>query len=133
MRQDEAIEQSILFNWARVTNIPGNCEKIDEHLIHIPNGGSRNFLEAVKLKRQGVKAGFPDICLFLMRGGYGGLIIEMKKKGRSVVTDKQKEWIERLRRQGYMACVTKGWEEARDVILSYLKLSLPNLNEHGDA
>lgn len=32
-------------------------------LHHIPNGGSRNKAEAVKLKQMGVKAGVSDLCL----------------------------------------------------------------------
>lgn len=31
--------------------------------IHIPNGGSRNVIEAKKLKRMGVTAGVPDIFI----------------------------------------------------------------------
>lgn len=47
-------------------------------LHHIPNGGSRNKAEAVKLKQMGVKAGVSDLCLPYPKGIYCGLYIEMK-------------------------------------------------------
>ena len=47
-------------------------------LHHIPNGGSRNKAEAVKLKQMGVKAGVSDFCLPYPKGIYCGLYIEMK-------------------------------------------------------
>lgn len=38
----------------------------------------RDKATAVALKRQGVKAGVPDICLPVARNGYHGLHIELK-------------------------------------------------------
>ena len=38
-------------------------------LFHVPNGGKRNAAEAAHLKRQGVKAGVPDLFLPVARGG----------------------------------------------------------------
>ena len=34
-----------------------------EYLYHVPNGGSRNRIEAANLKEEGVKAGVPDLEL----------------------------------------------------------------------
>lgn len=39
--------------------------KVPEQWCHIPNGGSRHLLEAVKLKAMGVKPGFPDCMIFV--------------------------------------------------------------------
>ena len=59
------------------------CEFIHVPVFHIPNGGYRNAREAANLKRQGVKAGVPDLCIPVAKGGYHGLYIEMKtKKGK---------------------------------------------------
>ena len=44
-------------------------------LHHCPNGGSRNKLEAVKLKQMGVKAGVSDLILPYPKGSYCGLYI----------------------------------------------------------
>lgn len=54
MIQHEANEQEALFRWAAF--VRGRFPEIDL-LYHVPNGGSRNRLEAANLKRQGVKAG----------------------------------------------------------------------------
>ena len=85
----------------------------------IPNGGSRNQLEAVKLKRTGVKAGVPDLCLPVARKGKHGLYIEMKRKEGGRVSELQKEWLEKLSGQGYETAVCHGMDEAIKVVESY--------------
>ena len=94
-------------------------------LFAIPNGGFRTKSEAARLKREGVKAGYPDIGLDVARGGYHGLRIELKKpkcskSGAGKVSKKQKERIEKLIDQGYKALVCWGWEDAWNVIMDYL-------------
>lgn len=114
----EANEQEALFRWARFAR----CTYPELDLLyHIPNGGSRNRLEAANLKRQGVKAGVPDLCLPVARGKYHGLYIEMKY-GKNKTSDKQNEWISALTVQGYAAAVCYGWEEAQRLITKYLNL-----------
>lgn len=73
--QHEAAEQIKLFRWASwaIQQYPEL-----ELMYHIPNGGSRNPIEAANLKRQGVRSGVPDICLPVPRGKYSALYIEMK-------------------------------------------------------
>ena len=87
--------------------------------FHIPNGGKRNAAEAAHLKRQGVKAGVPDICLPVARDGYHGLFIELKV-GKNKTTPLQEKWLHDLAEQGYKAMVCYGWEEAAGQILRYL-------------
>jgi len=90
-------------------------------MFHIPNGGSRHKVEARKLKEQGVKAGVPDVCLPVARGGYHGLYVELKRiKGGKVSSDQQ-DWIKALAAEGYMAVVCRGWNEAAEAILKYLR------------
>lgn len=113
----EAQEQTTLFRWAAL--MEGRIPEL--RLLHaIPNGGSRNPVEARHLKEQGVKAGIPDIFLPCARGGYYGLYIEMKRRKGGRVSDEQRAMIEALRAQGYKAEVCRGWEEARDTICEYL-------------
>ena len=116
--QHEAAEQMYLMQWAHCFS--GNYPELDL-LFHIPNGGSRNKFEAANLKRQGVKAGVPDLFLPVPRGGYHGLFIEMKY-GKNKPTGEQKEWMRRLEEQAYKAAVCYGWQEAADLIMDYLKL-----------
>ena len=118
----EGNEQEALFQWAAF--IRGRFPEIDL-LYHIPNGGSRNRIEAANLKRQGVKAGVPDLCLPVARSGFHGLFIEMKA-GKNTTTEKQEEWISALRKQGYAAEVCYGWERAAEVITQYLESGMKN-------
>lgn len=115
----EAQEQRALFQWAGYVEQQYPELKL---LHHIPNGGKRDSRTAVNLKREGVKAGVPDICLPVARGQYHGLYIELKTvKGK--VQKNQKEWLHALEEQGYSTKVCYGWLEAREVIENYLSLN----------
>jgi hypothetical protein len=116
-RRSEATEQETLIQWCGWQQ--GKYPEL-KLIYHIPNGGSRNTLEAANLKRQGVKAGVPDLCLPVARNGFHGLYIEMKY-GRNKTTDSQDEWLEALKEQGYFTTVCYGAEEAERIIARYLQ------------
>lgn len=114
----EAEEQEAVMRWAEMS--------LGVHpelalLFHIPNGGSRNKVEAAHLKRLGVKKGVPDLFLPVARKGYHGLFIEMKRERGSYASEEQMIWLTNLRLEGYMAMVCRGYEHARNVIEEYLK------------
>lgn len=119
----EESEQKALFEWAELAwhALPGL-----ELMFAIPNGGKRSLVTAAMLKATGVKAGVPDICLPVARGGYHGLYIELKRIRGGRVSPDQQEWIRKLNEQGYLAIVCKGFYEAQWNITAYLhgKLSL---------
>ena len=112
----EAVQQQTLFEWAAMMSYLKPELRL---MYHIPNGGSRNEREAANLKRQGVKPGVPDVCLPVARGDKHGLYIEMKAKGNKP-TEKQKEWLEALKKQNYATAVCYSWDEAVEVITKYL-------------
>lgn len=114
----EDVEQTCLFRWAGMAS--GKYPELAS-MYHIPNGGSRNKAEAARLKMQGVRAGVPDVCLPVARGGYHGLYIELKRQRGGIVSDVQKQWLEALRKAGYCAEICRGWDEAREVIETYMK------------
>ena len=114
--QHEAREQEALFRWADFA--AGTMPEL-KLLHHIPNGGSRNKAEAAHLKRQGVKAGVPDLSLPVARGGYHGLYIELKF-GKNKTSKNQDKWLSALSAQGFCAMVCYGWIEAKDAICEYL-------------
>lgn len=66
---DESGHQEALFSWAGYNT--GRMPEL-EYMHHVPNGGKRDATTAVALKRQGVKAGVPDIMLPAARAGITG-------------------------------------------------------------
>lgn len=93
-------------------------------IYHVPNGGHRHKLVAIKLKGQGVKAGVPDLVLPMARGGYFGLYLEFKATAPNdaAVSASQHAWIRRLNDQGYLAIVCRGHFDAMEQIRAYLRL-----------
>ncbi|MDR2513757.1 MAG: VRR-NUC domain-containing protein [Christensenellaceae bacterium] len=115
----ESEEQQTLFQWAVIQS--GRFPEL-ALMYHVPNGGSRSKAEAGRFKAEGVKAGIPDICLPVARGGFHGLYIELKRQRGGKVSETQTEWMERLKAQGYCVALCFGWEPAAQVILDYLKM-----------
>lgn len=113
---DESGHQEALFSWAAY-----NVRRMPEleYLHHIPNGGRRDKATAAALKRQGVKAGVPDVHLPAPRGEYHGLYIELKA-GSNTTTQNQRNWLKFLRQQGYYTAVCYGWQLAAELIERYL-------------
>ncbi len=93
--------------------------------IHVPNGENRNPITGARLKRMGVKAGFPDYIIF-RKPKHGthefkidykkqafGIILELKKKtGR--LRQNQKDWLALLEDSGYAVIVAFGAKDALD-------------------
>ena len=113
----ESVEQTRLFQWAKMQSAAYPEIGL---LFHIPNGGKRYAATAKRLKAEGVKAGVPDLFLPVARGGEHGLFIELKKEHGNKATEKQNEWLDALRKQGYTAAVCYGWYEAARLIYLYL-------------
>lgn len=112
-------EQMTVMSWAHRTKFKDG--RLSDYLFHIPNGGSRNIIEATKLKKMGVKAGVPDLQLIVPNGEVHGLWIELKaQKGK--LQPSQQIMIQRLEAQGYMCKVCFGADEAINEIKKYLML-----------
>lgn len=96
--------------------------------------GVKNAREGAQRKREGVKAGVPDLHLPVARGGYFGLYIEMKRVAvrvnktkaptqvRTRTTSEQDEWHARLSDLGHYVKVCWTAEEAQTVLEQYLTL-----------
>ena len=117
MKSAESLEQQALIQWAQFQSRTYPELKL---LYHVPNGGKRNKVTAIRLKKEGVKAGVPDLCLPVPKGKWHGLYIEMKAQNGKL-SKKQIWWIEQLRQQGYYVAVCYGWEQAKEMIVRYLK------------
>lgn len=90
------------------------------YLHHSPNGGARHKKTAALLKAMGTRRGFPDLALFVPRGGYSGLVIELKtSKGR--MSPDQREWLRHFDKIGWRAICCRGFDEARAELEGYLR------------
>ena len=110
----EAEEQEELVAWGDAQGIV---------IVHIANERKCTAYVAGQLLRQGMRKGFPDNFIPIARGGYHGLFIELKraKKSLSKKSPEQREWVRYLNEEGYKALFCYGAEEAKQVILEYLK------------
>lgn len=106
----EESEQIAVVEWCELYRIP---------VVHIPNEGKRSQAYGLKLRRLGMRRGFPDLFVPDARGGFHGLFIEMKKDKKSTVSRDQKKWIDYLSRMGYKALVCYGSDEAIRTIKQY--------------
>lgn len=113
----EGLEQAALLKEV-VLRYPAAAKLI----YHVPNGGHRHKLVAIKLKEQGVKPGVPDLVLPMARGGYFGLYIEFKAMPPfdAAVSASQDAYIQALTEQGYLAIVCRGHIDALEAIRAYL-------------
>ena len=98
-------------------------------LTHIPNEGKRTKLTGAKLKREGLKRGYPDMVLDVARCGYNGLRIELKREKGYKISPEQKKWIIKLNEQGYAAVFCFGAKHAWRVIESYLTHKTDRMDE----
>lgn len=116
--RSEDTEQIAVIQWTQY-----NMNRYPElkWLHHVPNGGSRNRLEAVKLKQMGVKAGVADLCLPYPKGVYCGLYIEMKF-GNNRQQDTQKEFLADMAAAGHFVATCYSAEEAINIITEYLEM-----------
>jgi len=102
-------EQVVFVQWMRLKH-PAH------RIFAIPSGGFRHITTAVKLKKEGVSAGVPDMQIISL-----GLFIELKRKKGGVVSKEQRDWIEYIRGCGYIAEVCNGFDEAKQLVEKVIK------------
>lgn len=110
-QSNETAEQEAVIAYCDVRHIP---------VVHIPNEGKRTVSYAERLKRAGMRPGFPDLFIPLAREGFHGLFVEMKY-GKGKTTAEQEAWLTLLGENGYRAVVCYGCEEAIREICCYVK------------
>lgn len=118
MKNEESREQSTLIKWAEMSTAKHPELRF---LFAIPNGGKRNIITAMNMKREGVKPGVPDLFLAYPSKGFHGLFIEMKKRKGGKISTEQHWWLDHLIVNGYCASICAGWEDAKNVIEQYIK------------
>ena len=114
----EEQEQRVVMQWRDLMMGRYPCLRL---LIHIPNGGLRSKSEAVRFRLLGVRAGVSDLFLPVARHDYHGLWIEMKRQKGGKLSKEQKEWLDEMTEQGFLAVRCDGAKEAIEVLEGYVK------------
>ena len=92
----------------------------DKLLFAVPNGGSRNPIEAKNMKRQGVKPGVSDVILLVPKKGFASLCIEFKtEKGKQ--SDEQIEFQRQAEKCGSKYVIVRSVSSAIETVKEYLK------------
>ena len=112
----EAQHQANVIKWTQQPAIRRQWPEL-ALLHHIPNGGTRDPIEAKHLKQQGVKSGVPDLFLPVPRGKYHGLYIEMKTE-HGHTSDSQEWWGDKLSAQGLVTMLQRNAFEEKTLIIS---------------
>ena len=89
-------------------------------LFAIPNGGRRDVLTGVFMKKEGVRSGIPDLMLCVPRNGKAGLFVEMKTE-KGVLSPEQRAVHPILKDLGYAVEVCRSTRDAVNVIEAYLR------------
>lgn len=110
----EARLQAACFEWFRY-----QYPKLKHLFFAIPNGGSRNKIEALNLKKQGVTPGVPDTFLAVPKRPYSGLWIEFKH-GSNTTTDEQARFLNLASSVGYATAVIYSVDEFMTLVTNYL-------------
>ena len=113
----ESYEQKEIFRWSRL-NISKN-----KHLKYLNaslSGVRLTVGQRTEMKRQGMVKGFPDIFLPYNNDSYSGLFIELKRVKGGVMSKEQKDWLEYLKSQKYLALRCNGHADSIELIKKYL-------------
>lgn len=110
-------DQQALFHWI---SIAARDYPELKNAFAIPNGTRTTPRVAARMKAEGVLKGVSDIFLPVARGGKHGMFIEMKT-GKGRLSPEQSAFLEAMNAAGYHAVMCRGWEQAAETILEYLR------------
>lgn len=110
-------EQAAVIEWAHAMR--GRWPELDL-LYAIPNGARTSWTVAKRLKKTGMKAGVPDLCLPVARGAWHACYLEIKRKKHGRLNGVQRAWISRLTRERNYVVVCSGAEWAIHHLSAYL-------------
>lgn len=82
-------------------------------IFSVPNGGSRNLLEAKRLKATGLKAGVSDLIVLMPERC---IFIEMKTE-KGYQSDKQKEFEQSVKDLGFEYHLIRSFEQFQNLFL----------------
>jgi len=139
MRNEEelAIQKAFIdWCWANWTRWPSVAIKIPRRarmgrktveimawsvpFFHPANGEVRDSKTGAKLNALGLRRGILDLFLPVPTAKHCGLVVEVKRPGKSEISKWQKIWIDFLRSIGWRVEVCKSVAECVDVTIKYL-------------
>ena len=88
-------------------------------MFSIPNGAHTSSINRIRLVKEGLLSGVPDLAILEKRKGFHGLFIEFKTD-KGELTDKQRDVIAKLGANGFLVFVARHHRTAIDLIESYL-------------
>lgn len=96
----EETEQATVIEWLKLHNV-----------LFSANVPDRRYC-----KRMGYSPGLPDLVIFqkppAYNGQFVGCAIELKRRKGGIVSPEQRIWIEKLQKEGWIAVVCAGADEA---------------------
>ncbi len=118
-------EQQAIITWYREL-WPQHYRALRVSMNGLNLGGGRKAARMIsQMRAQGMVDGEADIAIMLPTEAYGGLIIEHKALGsKHDMTEGQRDYLQYHRDIGNQAFMTRGVEEAKEVIASYMALTL---------
>ena len=123
-RHLESMHQKAFIEWSRLAPLIYRERRdgfIKDYLIAIPNGGARSKVGGAILKAEGVTPGVSDLFFAYPTRTYHGLWIEFKTESdASLLTERQHEWLTRMKRLDYQTVVPRNVTQAIDMIEVYL-------------
>ncbi len=109
--------QSAFFAWVRLQE---NAVPLLKLIFAVPNGGFRSKKTAADLKREGAKAGIPDVLFPLATGKYAGLALEFKRPKKGRLSEAQSDYIELLQSVGWRVEVVRSADEAINLVREHI-------------
>ena len=81
--------------------------------FHVPNSGQHHVSYRVKMKRLGLRAGVPDLCIIPKAGPV--CFVELKA-GKNAETEGQEAWLQKLPDYGCPVAVCRSLEEVQQFL-----------------
>ena len=114
VKHEEDALQAAVVKWFRY-----QYPEFAGNLWSCPNGGARNKITAALMKRTGQLAGVADLHLAIVRPTAPALFIELKV-GKNKVSDAQRDFLARMKAQGYATAVAYDFNAARAAIVNHI-------------
>jgi hypothetical protein len=115
----ETGQQILFFQWAdQLAFYDGH--PLGDYIHHIPNGGHRNIMIAMELKKMGVRRGMPDTHCMIASGSYHSFCGEFKAPDGQL-SEEQLEKHAMLRKCGHFVTTEYSASAMAAALVTYLR------------